>query len=1318
MKRLNTSPRAIAQTSQTIALFQQAHKAFATAIVFCVLFTGAQLRAQTPVNQLHFQLSDAPGSTTSPSDTSLNPSAIVTAITMYNAAGTAFDLHGALGTGLTNNLGALGFARAMDFTTNIIATQTNQPANSTVTDSAQGTSAVAADLNDANLTGLGNGGTIGSFVATIWFKQPKMMPTGANIGPRLWILNSGATGVDSGAANSMGLKFQANNQLAFQFGTDNPTFQPALPAPYPTNKWIFVAIVYDNTNFYMYLGSDTETAQLIGTASSPNRSFAISGAGCLALGNRRSGTTNTRGLNGWINDFRFYNGWGGAAFVESVRTSALGSVPAISSIYPDGNTLMQGTNVLTFNVASSNSTINSIKLVLNGVDVSAGVVTTGPANSLSCSYTGLAKDQTANTAIITAVDATGLSTTASATFDTFSATNFVVEAEEFDFNSGLFIDNPTYTDGNPADANSYFGLDSTEGIDTHKGGAAGTGTAVYRAGLGIATKTQTGVATGEQSWPKFFNLLDGSGTPIVGHIVGNWSSGEWQNYTKTFPNGQYNVYGRLSAGTASTITFSKVTSGQGTSSQTTSNLGTFSFTDTSFNLYKWVPLLDGQGNLAILNLSGVNTLRATSGGGGNADFYMFVPANTSLPVIHSVYPTGQFLFEPTNSFQFTVNSPITTISTNNVMLTINGSNVTSKLVFTGGPSTWNVSYSPLLTNQSYTAVIRVVDALGNPSQSTLNLDTWDPVFQVEAEAFDFDPNQSPIAGTGARYIDNSINTAPGVPNASSYEGQVGIQGIDEFGVSATGHADYRPNDPVATTPVIDAARRQFTGGALDYNVGFLGPNFWQQYTKTWPSGTYNLYARVASGANIGNIHETWQQVIAGWGTAGQITRDVGTFTIPTAGGYSSYIYVPLVDRFGNLAQLTLGGTNTFRALELTDPGSFGLNINFYMLTAPQTNAPRVDNVYPDGVTLMQQTNTLSFLASSPFGISNIVVTLNGSNVSSQLILTGPATSRNVSYSGLVANKAYAAVISIVDSNSQSHVTTVNFDTFNPNNFTWEAEDYDFDPTQSQISNGTGNRYIDNPVPTAGFAANSYFGQKGDDATPIDFSPIFALTHPGTYTYRPDDISSGAAAGDGARPIFLNAQLANLDPNIQDRRVNVWPSNAWVNFTRTFPSGNFYLYARLAGGSGTFNLQSAVVTGGWGTGSQTTTNLGNFVGTGGSFNTWQYVPLINTNTGLPIAISLGGTNTFQMTSDGNADANFFMLVPVGAPSVSLSATLSGTDLLVSFPTQTGFTYTLTYKDNLNDPNWTLLSPIPGDGTSKTVTNVLTFSPQRFYRLNIQ
>ena len=1284
------------------------------AVVFAsLLFLGTAAWAQVPINQLHFAFMDAPGTTTTVSDTSLNSGALHATLSLLSPAGAAADLHGAVGTGVTNTV-AVNLSRAMDFTAALTPSQTNQPVGNAA-DTTENSAVVAADLNDAILgANLGSGGVVNNFVVSMWFKQKAMMPTGANIGPRLWILNSGTAGVDAGgSANTLGLKFQANNQLYFQFGTDTMTVGPALASPFPTNKWLFVAVTYDGTNVNMYYGSDTSAAQLIGTATSLGRSISLGGSACLAIGNRHSATTNARGFDGYFNDFRFYSGGvGTAAFVESIREAAVGNPPNIGNIYPNGNTLMQGTNALAFTVSSVISTITNVSLVLNGINVSSQLQISGPANNLSVTYPALSQNQPINTAVITAIDNNGYANSATATFDTFGPNNFIIEAEEFDFNGGQFIDNPDYTDGNPADANSYYGLDSEEGIDTHKGSSAGTGTGDYRAGTGDGTRTQTGVATGELPWPKFASLVDASGTPIVGHVVGDWSSAEWQNYTKTFPAGKFNVYGRVSAGVAATITFARVTSGQGTATQTTTNLGTFTFADTSYSLYEYVPLLDNLGNLAVVSLAGVNTVRATSGGGANADFYMFVPANTNLPTLSNVYPDGKYLFEPTNKMVFTVSSPITTISTNNIQLTLNGTNVSSQLVFSGGPSIWNVSYTGLLLDQTYIAGISVVDALGNPAHNTITIDTWNPVFQVEAEDFDFSSGQ---------YIDNPVPTAGAADN--SYYGQVGTLTVDESVQTSTppyagaSASNYRPSDPTATTVVTDTARKQFTGGALDYNVGFLGPNFWQNYTKTWPVGTFNIYGRMASGANIGTIHASWQEVIAGWGTAQQLTQNIGTFSIPTTGGYSSYMYVPLLDRFGNYAQVTMGGTNTCRVQELTDPGSFGLNINFYMLLNSRTDLPRVDAVYPDGSTLMQPASTLSFVASSPtYGLSttNIHVVLNGTNISSRLAFSGSATSWSVSYPGLQPNQVYSAGITITDAFNQVHATTVNFDTFSTNNFTWEAEDWDFDPANSPVPNGTGLRFIDNPVPTDVVATNSYVAQIGDPG--IDESTIFQNII-GTYVYRPSDYVSTQVSTDAPRPKYLNAQLFNLDPGILDYNIDYLTNGAWINYTRTFPAGQFRVYARLSGGNGAFNMTCSQVTFGAGTLNQVVQPLGNFVGNDTSFTNWLYVPLVNTNTGLPVTVTLGGVETLQMTGDYNENANFFMLVPV-VTSVTLSATLSGGNILVAFPTQSGFNYTLNYKNNLTDPTWTPLgAAIPGDGTIKTMTD----SPgngKRFYQLSFQ
>ncbi|MGD0261092.1 MAG: hypothetical protein ABSD29_14860 [Verrucomicrobiota bacterium] len=1302
------------------------------AVVFACLLLGTNLApAQAPVNQLHFAFTDAPGTTTTTSDTTLNAGAITATLTMYNPAGTAaVDLHGAVGSGVN---GVATGIRAMDFTSDLTASQgTTQPANNS------GNAVVAVDLGDAALASLGNSGVITSFVATIWMKQVALVP--ANIGPRVWILNAGSAGVDAGgSANTLSLKFQGNNQLYFQFGADTVTVGPAVASPFPTNKWLFFAIVYDGTNASQYYGNDGAQAQLLGTAISAGRSITLGSSACLAIGNRHIATANIRGFNGWFNDFRFYNGApstaNALAFVESIRASIAPKLPTITGIYPDGTALMQATNELVFNaISSSGLNLTNIGLKLNNVPVSAGSMqfvtngTAGTSTNVSVSYTGLPQ-QTTIAAVMTATDGLGLVGAATVTFDTFSPANFIVKAEEFDFNGGQFIDNPDYTDGNPADANSYYGLASIELTDTHKGVGTGDNAGDYRddSNTPAGYETQTPPATGELPMPlKYYTNLDGSLNPILNHMIGNWSSAEWQNYTKTFPAGNYNVYARLSTSSGSTIRFDQVTGGRGTPNQTTANLGTFTLSGSSLASFQWVPLLKN-GTLAVLNLAGVNTVRATSGGGANADLYMLVPANGNLPVISSVYPDGQFLFEATNKLVFTASSAVTTISTNNITVTLNTSNVSAGLVFSGGPSTWNVSYTGLQFNQTYATVIQVTDDNGGHATATLTIDTWNPVFQVEAEDFDFDPALSPIAGTGRRYIDNAVPTAPHVVAANSYEDQVGDSLIDEAGpnpalpiTSQPGYSltNYRTNDYTATTIVTDAARRQFAqANALDYNVGFLGPNFWQGYTRTWPSGTFNLYGRMASGANIGTIHSSWQNIIAGWGTTNQVARTVGTFAIPTTGGYSAYLYEPLIDRFGNYAQLTLGGTNTFRALDLTDAGSYGLNINFYMLLAARNDLPRIDNVYPDGSVLLQQTNTLSFVASSStYGINtnNIQVTLNTTNISSNLAFVGSSASWNVSYPGLQPNKAYTAVITITDNNNQTHTTTVNFDTFSPNYYTWEAEDFDFDPTQSPVPNGSGLRYIDNPVPTSAPATNSYFGQTGDLG--IDESPDFLNVLPAIGVYRGSgDFVNIEVTSDAARQKYQNAQLQNVNPYINDHDVDYFTN--WLNYTRTLPTGNFLLYARLSAGNGAFNMTCAQVTSGFGTSVQASNVLGNFVGTGASFATWQYVPLVNTNTGLSVILSLGGVETLQMIGDLNENANFFMLVPVAGPTIT--ASISGTNILVSFATQTGFSYTVYYKNNLRDLSWTQLgSSVLGDGTVKSVPDGIINGSSRFYRLVVQ
>jgi hypothetical protein len=343
-------------------------------------------------------------------------------------------------------------------------------------------------------------------------------------------------------------------------------------------------------------------------------------------------------------------------------------------------------------------------------------------------------------------------------------------------------------------------------------------------------------------------------------------------------------------------------------------------------------------------------------------------------------------------------------------------------------------------------------------------------------------------------------------------------------------------------------------------------------------------------------------------------------------------------------------------------------------------------------------SNLTFTVSSADGsvsTNEIQVIVNGIDVSSQLEFSGSSMSWSVSFAGLLPNLFFNSV-TINVTNAYGFVATAavnNFDTISQSNFTWEAEDFDFG----------GGRFIDNPVPTDVAATNSYYLEAAPAVVGID------LTTPDNvsgeqFAYRNDSCGTQVAT-DFLRQKYITA-------GVSDYNVGWWYTGAWLNYTRTIPTNNYYIYGRLAGGNGAYNVTNSLVTGGWGTQSQTTQVLGTFSAAGTGWQSWQWVPLLNTNGQLAV-VSLGGVETLKMTSGNSANANFYMLVPVPPPT-NITAFLNGSNNVISFPTQAGFSYLVVYKDNLEDAYWKLLSIVTGDGTTKTVTDTINNS-QRFYKV---
>jgi hypothetical protein len=269
---------------------------------------------------------------------------------------------------------------------------------------------------------------------------------------------------------------------------------------------------------------------------------------------------------------------------------------------------------------------------------------------------------------------------------------------------------------------------------------------------------------------------------------------------------------------------------------------------------------------------------------------------------------------------------------------------------------------------------------------------------------------------------------------------------------------------------------------------------------------------------------------------------------------------------------------------------------------------------------------------------------------------------------------------------------VTFDTFSTNGaVVIEVEDYNHDAGQ----------FIDNPVPGA------FAGLTGVPET--DYHSVSSAGN----TFRPSDPQDIFVSLE-TRPYFIAAGVPNY-------ALGGWDVENWQNYTRTFPNADYQVYLRY-GGLVDQSLQLDLVTGDRTQPNQTKVVVGMLNAPQiNSTAIYRYAELTDTN-GVPITVHLSGVQTIRLTgSNVNPDvliADFFVLVPLLAEQPQLSISLKPGQVTLSFPTQSGKTYTLEYKDHLSDSGWqSILPSINGDGTVKSIDQPVS-QPSRFYRLAMQ
>ena len=669
-----------------------------------------------------------------------------------------------------------------------------------------------------------------------------------------------------------------------------------------------------------------------------------------------------------------------------------------------------------------------------------------------------------------------------------------------------------------------------------------------------------------------------------------------------------------------------------------------------------------------------HTLYQLLSGGGSCYFDDATLNQISGPVppqITQVYP-GNLLFA-SNHISFNVYSPSSSpISNSNIHLVVNGTDVSSSCTFSGSTPNIGVTYNGITPGVwAYTASITVTDSYNFTASTTMNFDTINPSYVWESEDYDF---------TNGQFINSPLLSS--TPQPGSYYGTAGTLGVDFSGNGNNPAAPnlYRTNDFVGIGLAQETSRQKFLTAQLtdpgvnDYVVGYIRIGDWMNYTRNYPAGTYNVYARLAGGAGATVV--ALSNVVSG--------TLLGDFQF-SGNDWGAYNYVPLTDVDGNVLPLTFDGSQQTLSVSLASGGEI---MNFFMLVPAQTGLPLLSNISPTNGTQFATNTAFNFTATPATGstINNkgIHLMLNGADVSSSLVISGSSV-KNVSFPLLASNTLYTAVIAVTNTTGAGVTRSVQFDTISTGNFYVKIEDFDYNGGQWDT---TGN----------GLIPNGYEGQNGS-ITNVDY--YHSATGGGNFPYRGPNALATEPTSDIPLPGFSAGS---------DYDVGNFNTGDWGNYTRNYPAGKYLVYGRIAGGNGTATAYLDEVTGGIGTTSQTLQRLGTMSAIPGGWQSWVWAPL--QNNGVPAVVNVGGTNTLRVTSGGNINANYLMLLAV--QPIKISATVTAGNVVVSFPTQAGQSYRVFSEPGITSGVWTQVGSIGGDGTVKSVSTPETGS-QQFYQV---
>ncbi len=346
-----------------------------------------------------------------------------------------------------------------------------------------------------------------------------------------------------------------------------------------------------------------------------------------------------------------------------------------------------------------------------------GLTVTGSGTNLTATLGGLAANVN-HVATLSAEDAAGATVSRELYFDTFATSSLVVEAEDYNFDAGSYINNPTPTAEGWPDLNSYCYVMGVLDVDYSDTRTSPNWTdTMYRPDDPIRMQHTRDFARAK------YTAAGGSEVGVWDYDVGDIAAGEWMNYTRNFASGTYEVYLREALANMQTgeSVLEKVTGDRTQPDQTTEVLGSFLGQITGFQ-YRNFALTDGTGlNKITVRLNGVTTLRlrqVTPDPGDGARFMnylIFIPVpetGTLRANVSSVTPAPNSTVNTASPvIEAVIQNRDTSVAVNTVKLEVNGQAVSPQVTPTATGATVSYAITPLpASGSSVTAKLSFQDS--------------------------------------------------------------------------------------------------------------------------------------------------------------------------------------------------------------------------------------------------------------------------------------------------------------------------------------------------------------------------------------------------------------------------------------------------------------------------------------------------------------------------------------------------------------------------------------------------------------------------------